>query len=251
MEYAELRIENATAGDRETRMTRPMATARRLLSIPALLILACGAVAGESSQLVTRLEAGKPQTVVTYGTSLTAGGAWVNQLRDALKAKYPGLATVTNSGQGGMWSKWGVDNLEARVIQKKPDTVFIEFAINDAFLEYKTSVEDAQGNLTRMIDRLLQAKPETEIILMTMNPPIGVHLERRPRIEDYYAMYREVAKARKLRLIDHHVAWKRILDTDKDLFNKLVPDGIHPGPEGCQKVITPSILAALGLKSDK
>jgi len=232
-------------------MFRVCTIERRLASIMALPILAGSVAAGEDSQLVTRLEAGKPQTVVTYGTSLTAGGAWVNQLRDALKTKYPGLATVTNSGQGGMWSKWGVDNLEKRVIQSKPDTVFIEFAINDAFLEYKTSVKQAQGNLATMIDRLLQARPDTEIILMTMNPPTGVHLERRPRIDDYYEMYREVAKARKLRLIDHHAAWKRILDTDPDLFKKYVPDGIHPGPEGCQKVITPAILAAVGLAPGK
>ena len=36
--------------------------------------------AAEKSKLVTNLEAGKQQTIVTYGTSLTAGGAWVGQL---------------------------------------------------------------------------------------------------------------------------------------------------------------------------
>jgi hypothetical protein len=55
-----------------------------------------------------------------------------------------------------MWSKWGVDNLETRVIQKKPDTVFIEFAINDAYLEYKTTIEMARSNLVNMIILLPQ-----------------------------------------------------------------------------------------------
>ncbi len=80
-----------------------------------------------------------------------------------------------------MWSKWGVDNLDARVLTKKPDTVFIEFAINDAYLDYKTSVSDARRNLANMIDRILSSKADTEIILMTMTPPTGIHLERRPK----------------------------------------------------------------------
>jgi hypothetical protein len=31
-----------------------------------------------------------------------------------------------------------VDNLDKRVIEKNPGVVFIEFAINDAFLKYAT-----------------------------------------------------------------------------------------------------------------
>ena len=33
---------------------------------------------------------------------------------------------------------------------------------------------------------------------MVMNPPIGVHLERRPKIKEYYQMYRDVAKEQEL-----------------------------------------------------
>ena len=227
-----------------------MTTIKTMASATAILFLAINVLAGENSQLVANLKAGKPQTIVTYGTSLTAGGAWAGQLQKALEAKHPGLATVINSGEGAMWSKWGVDNLESRVIQKKPDTVFIEFAINDAYLEYKMSVEEARRNLENMIDRIRRSKADTEIILMTMNPPIGIHLERRPKFKDYYQMYRDVAKERKLRLIDHYPKWERILDKDKDLFNKYVPDGIHPGPEGCEKVITPTILEALGISAE-
>jgi acyl-CoA thioesterase I len=226
---------------------RVMTLARILAALSAVLILVRPAPAEETSRLAAQLAAGKAQTIVTYGTSLTAGGAWVGQLRDALESKYPGLAKVINSGQGGMWSKWGVDNLDARVLQKKPDCVFIEFAINDAFLKYETPVEAARTNLCNMIDRILKSKPETEIVLMTMDPPVGVHLERRPKIEDYYQMYRDVAKERKLKLIDHEANWKQIVAHGQGLFAQLVPDGIHPSPAGCAKVITPEILKAMGL----
>ncbi|MCP4451735.1 MAG: alpha-N-arabinofuranosidase [Planctomycetes bacterium] len=67
-------------------------------------------------------------------------------------------------------------------------------------------------------------------------------------VKDYYQMYRNVAKARELLLIDHYPHWETILE-DKDLFDTYVPDGIHPGPEGCQSVITPEIIRVLGIGS--
>jgi alpha-L-arabinofuranosidase len=206
---------------------------------------------GEKSQLVTNMELGKQQTVITYGTSLTAGGAWVRQLQQALERKYPGKAKLINSAKGAMWSTWGVDNLDAHLIQKRPDTVLIEFAINDAYLPYKTSVEQARSNLDNMIDRILNSNAACEIVLMVMNPPVGVHLERRPKIKDYYQMYRGVAQDRKLLLIDHYPVWESILNENATLFRKYVPDGIHPGPEGCKAVITPTVLQALGVEAQQ
>jgi len=203
--------------------------------------------ASEKSQLISNLDGGKPQTVVTYGTSLTAGGTWVSQMKEALNRHYAGKVTVINSGKGAMWSKWGVDNLDKRVIEKKPDTVLIEFAINDAYLPYKTSVKQARSNLEKMIERVLATNADCEIILMVMNPPVGVHLERRPEIAEYYQMYREVARERKLQLIDHYPQWEKVLNETPELFKKYVPDGIHPGAEGCKVVITPVILKALGI----
>lgn len=220
--------------------------AKRAGSLHGIVVLEDEKTDSCKSRLVANLESGKQQVVVTYGTSLTSGGAWVGQLQEALDSVYPGKAQVINSGMSGKWSKTGVDNLQTRVIQKKPDTVFIEFAINDAFLRYQTSVEQAKSNLDNMIDRIIGSNPECEIILMTMNPPVGVHLERRPKILEYYQMYRDTAKERKLLLIDHYPNWKKILE-DAELFNKYVPDGIHPGPEGCKNVITPGIVTSLGM----
>jgi len=105
---------------------------------------------------VKQLEDGHSQMIVTYGTSLTAGGAWVSQLNQTLEHQYPGLATVINAGQGAMWSKWGVENLDHRVLEHHPDVVFIEFGINDAYAEYQTTVAQARINLEYMIDRVSQ-----------------------------------------------------------------------------------------------
>jgi len=205
---------------------------------------------GENIRLVSNLEAGKKQTVVTYGTSLTAQGAWVAQFSAELDRRYPGLTTVINSGEGAMWSKWGVDNLDARVTGKQPDAVFIEFSINDAYLPYNMSVEQARSNLETMVDRILATNKSCEIILMVMNPPTGVHLAIRPQIESYNQMYRDVAARRHLMLIDHYPNWQQILNADPKRFSAYVPDGIHPNAEGCKMVITPRIINVLGMTAE-
>ena len=197
------------------------------------------------TRLIQGLESGLARHIVTYGTSLTAGGAWVGQVRDALSARFPGLVTVTNSGKGGMWSKWGVENLDERVLAHRPDAVFIEFGINDAYLPYETSVAAARANLENMIDRIAAALPECEVILMTMNDCVGKHREIRPRLEEYYAMYRAVAFARSLPLIDHHPHWVALLAADRAAFDACCPDGIHPNALGAQRIITPGILAGI------
>ncbi|MDB5155404.1 MAG: hydrolase family protein [Mucilaginibacter sp.] len=200
------------------------------------------------SKLIKNLATGKHQTLVTYGTSLTAaegGRAWVDSVNKALNRKYNGLLTTLNAAKSGMWSTWGVQHLEDSVIKKAPDAVLIEFAMNDAFSDYKTNVDVARLNLNYMIDRIKLYNPDCEVILQTMNIPLNEHGQTRPNILAYYQMYREVARARKLLLIDHYPHWKELLDKGKDAYMKAVPDGIHPGVEGSKQIIAPYIIKRL------
>jgi acyl-CoA thioesterase-1 len=206
--------------------------------------------AEEPSRLIANLSAGKSQVVVAYGTSLTEGGAWVEQIEKAINARYPGLLTVINSGGSGQWSQWGLQNIDEKVIAKEPDTVFLEFSINDSVERFHASVDVARKNLETMIDRILKANPACEIILMTMTPgnkhPKG-HRSYRKDIEDHYAMYRDVAKKHDLLLIDHYINWQKLQAENESLFLEYVPDTIHPKAHGCAEVVTPVILKALGL----
>jgi lysophospholipase L1-like esterase len=206
--------------------------------------------AAEKTRLIKNLESGKSQVVVAYGTSLTEMGAWVKQVNDVLQKRYPGLVKVINSGGSGQWSEWGVKNLETKVLAKKPDTVFIEFSINDSVDRFKASVDMARNNLNNMIDRILKQNADCEIILMVMNP-VNPAADRwaksRSRLKKFNQMYRDVAKERNFLLIDHYPKWQKILDKNPALFSKYVPDGLHPGPEGCLNVVTPEIIKALGI----
>ena len=197
------------------------------------------------SHFVKNLELGKPQTLVVYGTSLSSGDggkAWVKTVTDQLNSKYEGRLKVYNSGKSAMWSTWGVQHLEDSLISKKPDVVLMEFSMNDAFLNYKTSLELAELNLNYTINRIKLFNPDCEIILQIMNIPLDAHAAQRPKLNSYYNLYRAVAKKRGILIIDHYPNWKKILDKGKDEYLKLVPDGIHPNEAAARSVIAPFIL---------
>ena len=195
-----------------------------------------------ASQLVDNLLSGKDQTVVVYGTSLTAGGKWVGEMDAWLNALNPGKAKakVINSGLSGKGSRAGLEKLDATVIAHKPDTVFIEFAVNDAFKapqpERHITVGESMRNLETMIARIKAARPETEIIIQTMNPawdaPNGNgSSSKRPGLADYYEGYRKVAARHGFLLIDHHRNWSEIEKNDPEKFHEHVRDGVHPTRE--------------------
>ena len=200
------------------------------------------------SKLVQNLKAGKPQTVVCFGTSLTHGGAWVGELQEALNARWSGLAHVINGGEGAQYSTWWLAHLQERVLAQHPDTVLFESAINDAYSPYATSVEQARANLAEIVRRLLAQNPNCEIILQVMNPPTREHLTIRPNYRAYYEMWRDFAAEHGLRLIDHSLNWYVIQCTDGSKLQRYMPDGIHPSEEGCRQVITPELLRGLGME---
>ena len=219
--------------------------------LSAAACLASGLATAQSTNgVAVRLQAGKHQTIVGFGTSLTAGGIWIKQLQGILDQRYPGLVTIVNSGGSGMWSQWGLDNLEERVIRQKPGVVIIEFAVNDSVARFHCTVQQSRTNLETMITRILAANPDCEIFLMTTTPadgpPVG-NTSYRDSIARYYEMYRQVAKARSLTVIDLYPVWTALQGKDKRTFANYVPDTIHPGEEGCRQVVTPGILKAFGL----
>ncbi|HSI07046.1 MAG TPA: GDSL-type esterase/lipase family protein [Rariglobus sp.] len=211
----------------------------------------------QASDLIRNLQAGHPQKIVVYGTSLTENGQWPNDLSAWLSGLHPGKVTLINSGLSGKASNTALANLQAKVIAHAPDVVIIEFAVNDAFTAYTPAdldlgitPEKSQANLNRMIDAILKAKPGTEIILQTMNPawdaPNGnKSASKRPDLAAYYEGYRKVASSRHLLLIDHYANWNRLRTTNPALFQSHIPDGVHPTPAASTAVTFPEIKKVL------
>jgi len=216
-----------------------------------LLLCLFSAAPAFASKLVDNLKAGKDQTVVVYGTSLTAGGKWVSATKEWLASINPDAkVNVINGGQSGQNSLVGLAKLDDVVIAKKPDTVFIEFAVNDAFLypEEQKRVTAAQSgkNLETMIERIRKALPDAEIIVQTMNPawdsPKGNgSASKRPDLAACYESYRKVAASQGLLLIDHNKNWEKIRSDSEEQFRAYVADGVHPSAEASLKVTFPEV----------
>lgn len=233
-----------------------------LRSFSVTLLVACGFALflvqmTHASQLIDNLRAGQPQKLVVYGTSLTEGGQWVSDTSNWLKAQYPGLVTVINSGMSGKASNSGVANLQTKVIGLAPDTVLIEFGMNDSFtaypandIDYGITVAKCRENLNTMIDAIRVAKPSTEIILQTMNQPWDApngnqSSTKRPNLPAYYDCYRSVAAERGLLIIDHHANWTRLQASDPALYQSYLPDGTHPTAAASTAITFPEIKSAL------
>ncbi len=204
-----------------------------------LALVLIGWARGSECAFIKNLEAGQKQTLVVYGTSLTAGGAWVKLLQDRFNEKYPKLLTIVNAAQSGQHSTWGAQNVGARVVAKKPDAVLIEFGMNDAVTRFSISKETCRANVTTILDAIQKGNPQCDLIVMTMNCVAGENGAKRPLLPEYYQVYRDIATERKLLLIDHYVNWKAIQDKDAKAFDRLVPDGVHPTAAGAKDVILP------------
>ena len=223
----------------------------RVLLLPLLLSLASPAIAEETPLPVTvfkNLQSGKKQTVVVYGTSLSINGAWAKAVKEYFEKEFPGQVTFANAAQAGMHSNWGVENLEKRVLTRKPDLVFIEFSANDAATKHNISREKSEANLDQMVKALRQQNPHVDIIVQTMNPAwdsttntAKKYGSDRPELESYYDVYRTYATKNHLPLADHYPNWAKIKKDDPQRFEKEVADGIHPQSGPSLAVTWPTI----------
>jgi lysophospholipase L1-like esterase len=213
-----------------------------------------------STQLIQSLESGLPRTLVVYGTSLSFHLAPL--LRNALTSHYGDLTNVVNSGMSAKASRTGLAELESKVIRHHPDTLLLEFAVNDAYsyeefpqgtLDKGITLQESRDNLEEIIERVQVALPRCEIILQTTNPTYDAPGSeacagsRRPELGRFYEVVREVAVERGLRLIDNYAMWKTLQVEEPERFKELVPDGAHPNPAAIRSVLLPHLMKELGV----
>lgn len=215
-------------------------------------------VSSAAGDIITRLKQGENLTISAIGTSLTAtsNSTWFAKMGAWLNTEYPGQVTLDNEAIGGSasahtaWFATDVSGLGVQLpaaLTHNPDAIFIEFAINDASTDVKISLDESKQNLQTMIDRIntwAAAKSKTvDIIIQTMsNDPLS---GLRPELAAYEQGYRDVAKANGLLLIDHYPTWVDLYSNDPTTWHQYVPDHVHPGTLGTDKIIIPEIQKAL------
>lgn len=224
----------------------------RSLQTLFVLLIAVAASAGEvlPTTCFANLRAGKAQTVVLYGTSLTAGGAWAVATKEWFAEHFADKATVINSAGPGQNSQWGLANLNERVLAHQPDLVLIEFSYNDAHEKFKLTVEQAAKNLDATVRGIKAKRPTCDIVLQVMNANWDGNSDKkpmssRPLLTAFNDNYRAYAKANQLPLIDHFPAWQQLKEKDETKFHTYVPDGTHPTKEGSLAVTWPGVKALL------
>ena len=194
--------------------------------------------------LLSDIRAGEVRKVVTIGTSLTSS-AWPGLMQTWLKSEAPdpNNVTVVNMGIGASNSQSGGINILANIKAQNPDTVFMEFSINDAG---GIGLQQSADNHNFIINDLRAHNPDVEIIIQTMNNPVGNALTGRPDIEDYYQVARDVAAAQGLLLIDHYPNWLSLWISDPTTWLSYMPDNqLHPNATGLENVMIPEMQAAL------
>ena len=126
-----------------------------------------------------KLEAGQQVRIVAFGDSITAGGdasepslIFWERWASALRAKYPRASVeAINGATGGDSTVQGLQRLEQKVLQQKPDLVLIGFGMNDHNREgYGVPLDAFAANLRTMIARI-RASTGAEIVLFSAFPP--------------------------------------------------------------------------------
>lgn len=118
---------------------------------------------------VRKLEEDKNLTIgylggsITDGTGSSGGGSWRELTTKYFKENYPDAAiTEINAGIGGTGSELGVFRVQNELNEKNVDLVFVEFAVNDDYLDSETIQENLEG----IVLQLWNANPECDIVFV-------------------------------------------------------------------------------------
>ncbi len=181
---------------------------------------------------IARLQSGEATKIIALGDSLTRGWmvrkGYLEFLDEMLRGKYPSANfSIVNQGIPGDTAEGGLERLGDDVIDHDPHCVFLQFALNDAFIGINPSVY--QNTMRAMIDTL-QADTDAEIILITS---VNIHNSRENDMaERFYDRLAELADECSLPIARVHEYWKKKVREGAD-FSKLVQyDGVHPTVEG-------------------
>lgn len=202
--------------------------------------------------------------IVAFGDSTTAKRGPL-KIYAALINQTLTNATVINAGIGGHNTDHARARFEKDVLAKTPDTVIIQFGINDAAVDVwkkpvatqpRVSIQRYEENLRHFVQTLKQRG--TKIVLMTPNPirwtpklkarygqapylgndPDGFNV----LLRDYATVMRKLAMNEEVSLVDVYATFQQSADIDG-----LLLDGMHPNDRG-HRIVADLLLKKLSVK---
>lgn len=167
------------------------------------------------------LESGKPVKVVAFGDSITAGGdaskpelIFWQRWADDLQRKYRrAQVTAVNGATGGDSTVQGLQRLQSKVIDQKPDLVLVGFGMNDHNVS-GVPIPQVEKNLKEVIARV-RKETSAELILFSAFPPnpkwkFGTH-----RMPEYAAATERVAREEGCAYADVFNNWQALAGRKK------------------------------------
>ncbi len=177
--------------------------------------------------------------VVFLGDSITAGFQYTRYVEMYWRLRQPQLnIAFRNAGVGGHTVRNALDRLEHDVLAFRPSVVFVNFGMNDAGFTPPNEHFFYEANLTRLLDRLQEAKVRM-VVLLEPTPydvrglsPKHTERQRQNRIREIAAFVRDEGGRRKLPVVPWFDLVSDALAREGPLpkpERKLIPDRVHPG----------------------
>jgi lysophospholipase L1-like esterase len=229
-------------------------------SPPLTSAIECSPRQGLPNFLAKARKSGEEVRIAYLGGSITAQEGWRPRTLAHFQKSYPTARfTQINAAIGGTGSNLGVFRLKQDVLDRKPDLLFVEFAVNDA----GAPPEKIRRSMEGIVRQTWKALPECDIcfvytvtesilppLLEGKFPPAASAMEQ---VAQHYGIPSihlaiEVAKLAK----EGRIIWKAPLPrTDEEkaaLGDKVVfaGDGVHPYPETGHELYLQAIVRSLG-----
>ncbi len=191
-----------------------------------------------------KLASGEPLRIIALGDSLTQGWmvrkGYLDFLAEMLEKKYPGCdVNIINRGIPGDTAEGGLFRLREDVLDGEPDLVFIQFALNDAFM----GVEPGRfRNTIKLIIERIKADTEAEILLITSVPIMYDASDA--MAEKFYSILADVAEEEALPIAKVHSYWKKKISEGIDFRGLVQDDMVHPNVKGHQ-LMAEAIIASI------
>ncbi len=189
---------------------------------------------GVDLAFIADIPVARPLRIAVLGTSLSHGEMWPDALAERLAGCLERPVQVEVIARPGASVVWGTQTIGA-VALTDPDIVLVEFATNDADVFDGVSLRRSRQLYADLSEGLGAAVPEAAVILMTMNPVVGIRRMQRPWLRAQNRQYKDFAVTYDVGLIDLAPRW--------DAFEGQVwtKDGLHPEPEFAAQLIGPAI----------
>ncbi|MBN1671246.1 MAG: SGNH/GDSL hydrolase family protein [Kiritimatiellae bacterium] len=196
-----------------------------------------------------KLARGGELHIAYLGASVTAGGGETHGWRALtfawFKATYPNATLVQiHDPTGGTRSDLGAARLGREVLDRAPDLLFVEFAVNDLSMPYPRCIDTIEG----IVRQTRKHNPATDVVFVQVLNRDALATYRSGKCPHTVTAQEKIADRYGIPSIN--VGWlmgqKLMAEGDEwqTLWKECYVDGVHPGPAG-YKIYADHIIACL------